>query len=336
MATSSRTRGLFYSVPLVLVALAAAATSVVTPGPSARVIRWLFERDSVKTAEEANRHAPATGVTETLALGYATHPEVALDVYSPESESGPLPTLVWIHGGAWLSGTRGDIRPYARILAARGYTVVSIDYSIAPEHRYPTAVTQVNSALAYLAEHAAELRIDPDRFVIAGDSAGAQLTSQIALVITNPSYAERLGIVPAIVPARLRGVVLQCGLYDISRMVGVPGLVGWAFGIAFWAYGGERRWATSRAAVEMSSIDFVTAGFPATFISGGNGDPLTAAQSIPFAAKLSGLGVSVTSVFYPDEHEPPLPHEYQFHLDLADARAVLEKTVDFLGVVTGE
>jgi acetyl esterase/lipase len=80
----------------------------------------------------------------------------------------------------------------------------------------------------------------------------------------------------------------------------------------------------------MSTLDYVTADFPRTWISGGNGDPLTATQSKPLAAKLTGLGVDVTPVFYDDDHEPSLPHEYQFHLDYEDAQTALDSTLDFL------
>ena len=80
----------------------------------------------------------------------------------------------------------------------------------------------------------------------------------------------------------------------------------------------------------MSTLDWVTADFPRTWISGGNGDPLTLSQSKPLATKLDGLGVEVETVFYPDDQEPELPHEYQFHLDYEDARTALESTLAFL------
>jgi hypothetical protein len=51
------------------------------------------------------------------------------------------------------------------------------------------------------------------------------------------------------------------------------------------------------------------------------------------AAKLKGLGVQVTSVFYPENETPPLQHEYQFHLNLAAARSALNSTLQFLGTV---
>lgn len=84
----------------------------------------------------------------------------------------------------------------------------------------------------------------------------------------------------------------------------------------------------------MSTLDYVTADFPQTWISGGNADPLTANQSQPFAAKLQGLGVPVTTVFYPENHEPALQHEYQFKLEGADAQSALTSTIDFLKSVT--
>jgi acetyl esterase/lipase len=84
----------------------------------------------------------------------------------------------------------------------------------------------------------------------------------------------------------------------------------------------------------MSTVDWVTADFPATYISGGNGDGLTWLQSIPMAKRLQELGVEVTPVFWPAPHEPELPHEYQFHLDLPEARKALADTIAFLDAHT--
>lgn len=85
----------------------------------------------------------------------------------------------------------------------------------------------------------------------------------------------------------------------------------------------------------MSTIQFVTPAFPPTYISGGNGDGLTWLQSIPMAQRLRSLDVPVTDVFWPADHQPALPHEYQFHLDLDEAQEALGRTLDFLGDVTG-
>lgn len=307
---------------------------IATPWPAALLIRGLFERGAAETVAEMLPYAPTGGLDEHRNVHYGdAGRDTIFDVFSPEGGTDPLPTVVWIHGGAWISGFKEDVEPYVRMLASEGYTTVSLAYTVAPEAVYPTAVEQLNSALAHLVAHAEEYRIDPQRIVIAGDSAGANLTSQLAVITTNPTYARAMNLTPALRPEQLRGVILNCGIYDVSGIPDAPGLGGWGFRIALWAYLGEKDWSATAGGDEMSTLDFVTSDFPATWISGGNADPLTASQSKPMAERLGSLGVDVTEVFYPDDHVPALPHEYQFHLDFDDAHGAYESTVGFLGVV---
>ncbi|HWS49882.1 MAG TPA: alpha/beta hydrolase [Microbacterium sp.] len=304
---------------------------VLTPWPAALLIRGVFERGADETVAEMEPYAENVSVDARLDLAYGDGRDEQFDLYRPKGAEGALPTVVWIHGGAWISGTRENVDPYVRILAAEGYTTVSLSYTFGPEGVYPTGLRQLNDALAYLVANADDLGIDPDRIAIAGDSAGANLTSQLATITTNPEYASEVGIEPALSPEQLRAVVLNCGIYDTSGIPDIPGLVGWGFRTALWAYIGERDWSSTAADKQMSTLDRVTADFPTTWISGGNGDPLTDVQSKPLAEKLEGLGVDVTKVFYEQDHEPSLPHEYQFHLDYEDARTALDSTLDFLG-----
>lgn len=308
-----------------------AIVSVLSPWPAALLIRGVFEKGARDTIAEMEPYAPTSGLVEHLDVPYGdAGVNTSLDVFTPESGEQPLTTVVWIHGGAWISGVKEDVNPYVRMIAAEGYTTVSLNYTISPEVSYPTAVGQLNDALAFLVAHADEYRIDPDRIVIAGDSAGANLTSQLAVLTTNPEYATEVGITPALRPEQLIAVILNCGIYDVSEIPNAPGIGGWGFRIALWSYLGERDWTNTPGDKQMSTLDWVTADFPTTWISGGNDDPLTPSQSKPLAQKLSGLGVEVESVFYPDDHEPKLPHEYQFHLDFDDARAAFQSTLDFL------
>ncbi|CAN5161981.1 alpha/beta hydrolase [soil metagenome] len=317
--------------------VAFAVVAVTTPWPAALMIRALFEKGAAETVAEMLPYVPDRGIDERLDVAYGSHgANTTFDVFSPSGTSGALPTVVWIHGGAWISGDKENVDPYARILAVRGYTTVALNYTIAPEAAYPVALNQLNDALGYLVAHAAELRIDPSRIVIAGDSAGAQYTAQLATLVTSPTYAKLVGVTPALTKDQLRAVVLDCGIYDVSGIPNAPGLVGWGFRTALWAYLGERNWSHTPGGEQMSTIDDVTADFPQTWISGGNGDALTDTQSKPFAARLTSLGVPVTSVFYEADHVPALPHEYQFHLDFADAQTALESTVAFLDKVTAE
>jgi acetyl esterase/lipase len=212
--------------------------------------------------------------------------------------------------------------------------VASLNYTVAPDATYPTAVIQLNDALGFIADHAAQYRIDPTRIVLAGDSAGGQFVSQLATMITNPAYAAQVGIEPTLSPDQVRGVILNCGVYDVKGIPDAPGLGGWGFRVALWAYLGTKDWAGTPGDRDMSTIDDVTADFPTTWISGGNADPLTATQSKPMAARLTELGVDVTGLFFPEDTTPGLQHEYQFHLDNPNAQKALASTLDWLATVT--
>ncbi|WP_258070900.1 alpha/beta hydrolase [Pseudoclavibacter sp. AY1F1] len=309
---------------------------VSTPWPAAMVIRSLFELDAKRTVTEMETFAPtADSLQSQLDVSYGDDgADTTFDLYSPAGTTEGLPTVVWIHGGAWISGGKQNVDPYVQILAAEGFTTVAVNYTVAPEATYPTALTQLNDALTHLTANAAEYNIDPNQIILAGDSAGAQLASQLAALATNPEYAKLIGLTPALAADQLAGMVLNCGIYDVSGIPNAPGLGGYGFRVALWAYQGDKDWADTPAGQEMSTLDSVTADFPQTWISGGNADPLTASQSQPFATKLQGLGVPVTTVFYPEDHQPELQHEYQFKLEGADAQNALASTIDFLKSVT--
>jgi len=320
---------------VLIVAGIVAVIGALTPWPSAMLIRAVFTRGGDETAAEMEKHVPDTKLTEQLDVAYADGgADTTMDVFTPASASGPLPTVVWIHGGAWISGEKENVDPYLRILAGEGYTTIGLNYTIGPEGVYPLAVHQLNDALAYIDEHAAELGVDPDQIVLAGDSAGGQLASQMATLITNPEYAEIMGVSPALKAEQVAATVLNCGVYDLSALADLDGVAGWGFKSAMWAYSGTKTWAEDSTGATMSTIDWVNADFPPTYISGGNGDGLTWLQSIPMAKRLEALGVDVTTLFWPAPHEPALPHEYQFHLDMPDARTALQKTIDFLDAHT--
>jgi len=317
-------------------AVVAGALASARPWPGAFLLRSAFERNAARTKQRLERHAPA-GVTALTAVPYRPDdPDALLDVWFPASadETGARrPTLVWVHGGAWLSGHRDDTAPYFALVAAAGFTVVSVDYSLAPGHTYPTALHQVHAALAFVDQQADRLHVDPDRLVVGGDSAGAQLASQVAVLLTDPAYAEQLGLRPALRPDQLRGVVLYCGFYDLGRFGSrgagpVGSVLRWGTRTMVRAYTG--RPGDSATARELSTFHHVTAAYPPVLLSGGNADPLTESQSRPFAEKLAGLGVDVTTHFYEPDHEPELGHEYQFDLDTEEGNATFDRLVGFL------
>jgi acetyl esterase/lipase len=321
-----------------IVAVLAVATTVsfVNPWPSALLIRTLFEANARQTVTEMQKYVPASGVRSRTGIAYAPGgTDTTLDWFAPEGAVHPRTTVIWIHGGAWISGSSQNVDPYLRIIASHGFTAIALNYTVAPEARYPTALGQLDTALAYLLAHTRELGIDPDRIVLAGDSAGAQYAAQLAVAVTNPAYADEFDLHPPLNRSQLRAVVLDCGIYDVRGIPDAPGIGGWGFRTALWSYLGTKDWSHTTGGRAMTTISAVTADFPRTWISGGNADPLTDVQSKPFAARLSQLGVAVEPVFYPADEQPALPHEYQFHLDDAAARSALDSTIAFLRSVDG-
>ncbi|MFJ4209320.1 alpha/beta hydrolase [Paenarthrobacter sp. NPDC089675] len=313
---------------VILVVLVVALALSATPWPSALLIRSVFERGAQATIDEMTPYVPTTPLKTQLGVEYK--PGSTFDAFSPKGTVAPLPTVVWIHGGAWISGAQRDVNPYLQIIADQGYTTIGMSYPIAPEATYPTAVRDINEALGYIKAHAAELNVDTSRIVLAGDSAGAQLASQMTTLTVNPEYANLMGIQPALQKSELAATILHCGVYDLRAMADLNGIVAWGFKTALWSYTGTKDWSATYAGATMSTIDYVTPEFPPTFISGGNGDGLTWLQSVPYSNRLKAANVPVTELFWPADHSPELLHEYQFHLNFSEAREARDKTFDFL------
>lgn len=106
--------------------------------------------------------------------------EIPLRIYVPKGD-GPFPGVVFLHGGGWIIGDLDSHDNICRAIANRaGAVVVSVDYRLAPEHRFPAALEDSVDATLWAADTAAELGIDPRRLVVAGDSAGANMATVVA------------------------------------------------------------------------------------------------------------------------------------------------------------
>jgi len=303
----------------------------VTPWPSALLIRYAFTKDAARVSQALERHVPAGGAARLNERYDPNDSDAYLDIFYPSKveDSRPTPlTVVWVHGGGWVSGSKDQIANYARILAARGFTVVGVNYTTAPAASYPTPVRQINVALSYLAGNAARLHLDPSGFVLAGDSAGAQIAAQVANIVVVPSYAQAMGIAPSLEPPQLVGVVLYCGAYTL-RGINLDGRFGGFLKTVLWSYSGSKNFMTEQRFATASVVDYVTAQFPPTYISDGNADPLLP-QSVAFADALASRGVRVERLFFPHDYKPPLLHEYQFDLDTEAGRLALERSTHFL------
>lgn len=302
-----------------------------SPWPSVLAIRWVFDRGAAEASDALRKHLPA-GVTEQRGLRYdAGDPDAWMDVYFPPQVQGStqrLTTVVWVHGGGFVSGRREDIANYLHILAARGFVVVNVDYSIAPGATWPTPTRQLNAALGYLQQHAGALNIDTSRIVLAGDSAGAQIAAETANAITSPAHAQRVGVSPSLQPGQVAGVLLFCGPYDTELVQWESPFAGFMRTV-LWAYTGRKDFREDPRLDTFSVVRHVTPAFPPAFISAGNADPLEP-HSRALADALRAQGVRVDALFFPKDYAPALAHEYQFNLDNEAGQQAMDRSVAFL------
>jgi acetyl esterase len=109
------------------------------------------------------------------------HGDVPVRIYVPNKGHAPHPVLVYYHGGGWTIGDLDTHDGVARAFADEAECiVVSVDYRMGPEHRFPAAVDDAVAAFAWVATHAAEFGGDPARLAVGGDSAGGNLSAVVA------------------------------------------------------------------------------------------------------------------------------------------------------------
>ena len=120
---------------------------------------------------------------KTLDIAYGPYPRNRLDIYYPDDQPGPWPVVVFFHGGAFFKGDKGryQLKP-ALFGLERGYAVVSVNYRLAPTDYMPSAFLDARMAVQYLKAHSEELKIDPDRMAVWGESVGASLACYVGLV----------------------------------------------------------------------------------------------------------------------------------------------------------
>jgi acetyl esterase/lipase len=154
---------------------------------------------------------------------------LTLDVYLPSSAAGTRPLVLYIHGGGWTTGharQSGAFDDFPRVLAslaARGYTVASLNYRLSAEAPFPAALQDVKSAIKFLRAHASEYGIDTSKALVWGGSAGGHLAALAALtcgvtelepgVPPNPS-AEDLRIAGQ--SDCVQGAVTWYGMFDLG------------------------------------------------------------------------------------------------------------------------
>ena len=145
------------------------------------------------------------------------HERQRLDLYLPEKADRPLPVIVWVHGGAWLAGSKEGGGP-ALSFVRKGYAVASINYRLSQHARFPAQIEDCKAAIRWLRANARTYGLDPDHIGVWGASAGGHL---VALLGTSGDVKELEGKDgPADQSSRVQAVVDWFGPTDVTKMGG--------------------------------------------------------------------------------------------------------------------
>ncbi len=141
--------------------------------------------------------------------------EHKLDIYRPTDRKGPLPVVLYVHGGGFRILSKETHWVMALAFARRGYLVFTIDYRLAPQNPYPAALEDAAAAYAWTVENAERYGGDRARIFLAGESAGANIITSLAIA---SSYARPEPWARAVfdLDARPRAVLAACGLLQVS------------------------------------------------------------------------------------------------------------------------
>jgi acetyl esterase len=147
--------------------------------------------------------------------GSAAHAHRRLDVYRPIDRAGPRPVVLYVHGGGFRILSKDTHWLMGLAFARRGYVVFNIDYRLAPAHPFPAALRDVAAAYRWVLDNAARWGGDPSRLVVAGESAGANLSTALTLstCYERPEPWAREVFELRRVP---NAVVPACGIFQVS------------------------------------------------------------------------------------------------------------------------
>jgi acetyl esterase len=232
-----------------------------------------------------------------LVLADAQHP-VRLRIYSPPRNSGSVPGVLYMHGGGFISGDVDLFDADCLRLADRiNVVVASVDYRLAPEHRYPTPLEDCYASLCWLASVARSLGIDPERLAVSGESSGAGLAAAVALLARDrqgPSLCLQSLSVPQI-DDRL----------DSLSMTTFAGGPNWnrADAEASWNHylGSHIRGTKSTSIYAAPARAPDLSGLPSAFVAVRQLDPLRD-EGFLYAQRLIQAGISTELRHYPNAH----------------------------------
>lgn len=241
-------------------------------------------------------------------LTYGTHERNDLDLFLPKDDGKKLrPAVIVIHGGAWRSGDKRQLRMLAEFFARRGYVAAAINYRLAPKYSYPAQLDDCQRAVRWLRKNAKEFRVDPKRFGAAGASAGGHLALLLGTRETRDDTDPELkGI-----SSKVQCVLSIFGPTDFTDERYVQASRNPVTGRVLIDFLGKPYDEAPDIWKDASPIHHVSSDDAPTFIIHGDKDPLVPLeQSQKFAEALRKVGVEVQLVIIKGMgHGPTTPEQ---------------------------
>jgi arylformamidase len=233
--------------------------------------------------------ARAQEIKRDIPYAAPSHERQVLDVYSPPHAKN-LPVVFWIHGGGWQTGDKSSVQIKPQAFNDKGFVFVSTNYRLLPEVDMGTIVRDIAQSIRWVHDHIAEYGGDPERLLIMGHSAGAQLA---ALICTDDRYLKAEGLSLAII----KGCVPVDGdTYDVPAIIETAETRRRVHGQPQPKLGHREKFGNDPAKHrDLSAVTHVAKdkGIPPFLIMHVAEHPDTSAQAIRLADVLKTAGVSV-------------------------------------------
>jgi len=221
------------------------------------------------------------GLTKDIEYSKPEGESLKLDACVPDG-MGPFPAAILVHGGGWSSGDKAtEIDPIFAPLTKAGIAWFSINYRLAPAHKYPACIEDAEAAVKWVKAHAKEYNIDPQKIVLIGESAGGHIVDMVAVRATKDKPDTRVAAVVAFyAPCNNVADSVRRGGPSASMqgLLGVPA--------------GPMNDQTKKALYDISPLNFVHKDLPPYLLVHGTADKsVPYEQSVQWQAKLKDLGV---------------------------------------------
>lgn len=271
-------------------------------------------------------HDRIGNLTDVFYVDGSNDPYQTLDIQLPEKMSGPVPVLVFIHGGAWVIGDKTDEELGGTLAAAlaNGYAVVRVNYRLAQNAKWPAQIYDCKAAIRFIRANAEKYNLNPEQIAVMGCSAGGHLVQMMGVTNGNPEF-EDLSMGNEEASSDVQAVVSMYGISDVStwsQSMDLVNIIGNGKDPSTMLLGDNY---TTEQALAASPITYVSPKTAPMFIGHGKNDTLVGCeQSITLAEKLKeNIDPELVDTYFPED----APHA---HHDAWNSEETIRAAINFL------